>query len=107
MPLLTAAKLAISPEPVAAKPILGVSFSHEYVVVPEEFEFFKATIPSVEATTSSIPELNSEATELLSPPETFRPQVTREPSLFNAAWALLPENTFTTPDDNFEAISPS
>ena len=36
VPLLTAVKEAMSPLPVAAKPILGVSFSHEYVVVPEE-----------------------------------------------------------------------
>ena len=39
--LLTAVNEAISPLPVAAKPILGVSFTHEYVVVPEVLEVVK------------------------------------------------------------------
>ena len=41
MLLFTVAKLAISPLPVAAKPILGVSFSQAYVVVPEVLEVVK------------------------------------------------------------------
>ena len=36
--LFTAAKLAISPVPLDAKPILGVSFTQAYVVVPEVLE---------------------------------------------------------------------
>ena len=40
--LLTAVNEAISPLPVAAKPILGVSFTHEYVVVPPVFSVLNA-----------------------------------------------------------------
>ena len=42
VPLLTAAKLAISPEPLDAKPILGVSFTQLYVVVPPVFSVLNA-----------------------------------------------------------------